>query len=133
MAQDVDTGTPQKSDIVEQTNTPLPKDIPTWQWEAIHGVPYGVEFFEIENFEHLNELTDTENVRSNVRLVDSYIADLITARQWKEDTSSYKKIVSEISKLIGIVDDEVSESKISKLANYIRMAQRAKIIEKRYE
>lgn len=84
-------------------------------------VPYTAQFFKIENYSELNDYNDIDLVREQVNVVDKYIKDAILSSGLKDSKASYNEIMSKISEILGLSENEIESEKLYKIYSIINI------------
>ena len=106
-------------------------DPPLSLHEQVKGVPFGVEYFGLNNYMDLNEVTDIDKVRDKLEIIEDYVNELITTKGLMDITESYESIMKQIEEMLYFEETETSISKINKVYQMIIMSKKAKEVEKR--
>lgn len=101
--------------------TTLPDDIepPLLNYQEIKGRPYTVDFFKLDFWGALTPETDVEGFRGKVHAIEQHVQSEILKRQFESTTDSYREIMNEMIMGMNLSPNELSESKVSKVAKFI--------------
>jgi hypothetical protein len=99
-------------------------DLPFSQYSAFNQVPYSVNFFKVDNYEHLNDITDIDGIRGKIETIENYIMKQIEENNLQDKLTTYNDIIESFMESIGIDKNETDISKLFKISKYIGMVGR---------
>jgi len=112
---------PDEGKQVNKTNASILKsdvEVPL----SLRETPYTLEFFKVDAEKY---------VVSDIGVIESYIINQIQNRNLVDNIESYQQVIQEILDKLGVEENELDESKIEKVFNYIQLIGRNKPIEEK--
>ena len=106
-------------------------ETPLSQYQAVHQTPYTVKFFELDDYGFLNDLTDVNDIRLNVKTIEEYVYHQISTKDLYDTTAVYADLLNELFEKMGLDKNERMDSRLAKTAKYIELLSRSKTTQER--
>lgn len=120
--------TPKQEIPIEQNQVIENKEVeimpPVDKYAEVKGKPYTVDYLNIEFYEGLTPETDVNNIIGQVKKLDDYIIDIIKRKNLNNTVDSYCEVMEKIKQELSISENELLESKLSRIINYIEILNR---------
>lgn len=99
-----------------------PNELPIFLYKDINGVPYSAKFFDIKEFNFLNEkILDINNFKEKAENIEDYVLTIIDNKGMNPDRKSYAYVVEEIISKIGKVPNENKKHLLDRVYNFVKI------------
>ena len=105
---------------------------PLVNYAEIRGRPYTVDYFNMDIWTALTPELDIEGIRGKVGEIEEYMQGEIVKRRFENTLSSYREIMMETLMNMRLSPNELPESKVSKIATYIKNLSKQKNRKEKY-
>lgn len=89
-------------------------------FDKIKGYPYAVEYFNIKGWEDLTPELDVNGIKAKVSFIEKFVQTKISSNQLENSVKSFDEVIGQILKSIGNSENELSQSKVNRVYNYIQ-------------
>ena len=113
VVQEEPEGKVESSEPTTEVTPPLP------EYQSVRGHPYTVEFFKMDTWDAYNNMTDVDHVKDRIQDIETYVQNEIKVHNLENTVDSYKEIMNKVVSGLSLSDNEMPDSKILKIANYV--------------